>query len=158
MPDIHLRNATDSDENLLFKWRNIKELVALSYFQKKVTLDEHKKWFRNKLKSSNCELFIIQLNDQVFNRDQYVKTIDTKFSEFGVAPIATPIDPGYTVYDFFKDYSRLLPSIPDEGEFNSKQYLIQRSGNYVYEEAINNTISELFFFSTIISKILSKIE
>lgn len=85
----------------------------------------------------------IQLNDQVFNRDQYLKTINTKFSEFGVAPTATPIDPGYTVYDFFKDYSRLLPLIPDEGEFNSKQYLIQRSGNYVYEEAINNTISEL---------------
>ena len=64
MPDIHLRNATDSDENLLFKWRNINELVALSSYQNKVTLDEHKKWFRNKLKSSNCELFIIQLNDQ----------------------------------------------------------------------------------------------
>lgn len=86
----------------------------------------------------------IQLNDQVFNRNQYVKTIDTKFSEFGVSPVADPIDPGYTIYDFFKDYKRLLPSIPDEGEFNSKQYLIQRSGNYVYEEAINNTISELF--------------
>jgi hypothetical protein len=96
----------------------------------------------------------IQLNDQVFNRDQYVKTIDTKFSEFGVAPIATPIDPGYTVYDFFKDYSRLLPSIPDEGEFNSKQYLIQRSGNYVYEEAINNTISELFLELTELIEVL----
>lgn len=86
----------------------------------------------------------IQLNDQVFNRDQYIKTINIKFSEFGITPIATPIDSGYTVYDFFEDYQRLLPSIPDEGEFNSKQYLTQRSGNYVYEEAINNTISELF--------------
>ena len=99
----------------------------------------------------------IQLNDQVFNRGQYVKTIDTKFSEFGVPPVATPIPPGYIVYDFFKDYKRLLPSIPDEGEFNSKQYLIQRSGNYVYEEAINNTISELFLELTeLISLLVNK--
>jgi len=64
MLDIHLRSATDRDENLLFKWRNINELVALSYYQNKVTLDEHKKWFRNKINSPSCELFIIQLNNQ----------------------------------------------------------------------------------------------
>ena len=36
MTDINLREVNHSDENLLFNWRNIDELVALSYQQKKV--------------------------------------------------------------------------------------------------------------------------
>ena len=62
--EIQLRSATIKDESLLFKWRNIDDLVALSYHQKKVTLSEHQQWFKRNLLSSDCELFIIQLDNQ----------------------------------------------------------------------------------------------
>jgi RimJ/RimL family protein N-acetyltransferase len=64
VPEITLRCVTKNDENLLFEWRNINELVALSYYQKKVTIKEHKKWLVEKLISSDCELFIIQKNNE----------------------------------------------------------------------------------------------
>ena len=38
MSDICLRDATINDELLVFEWRNIDSLVALSSKQKKVTL------------------------------------------------------------------------------------------------------------------------
>ena len=62
MLDINLRNVVDNDETLLFKWRNIDELVELSYYKKKVTLDEHKQWFRSKIINPDCELHVVQLN------------------------------------------------------------------------------------------------
>ncbi len=62
MLDINLRNVVDNDETLLFKWRNIDELVELSYYKKKVTLDEHKQWFISKIINPDCELHVVQLN------------------------------------------------------------------------------------------------
>lgn len=86
---------------------------------------------------------IINLDGVVFEREQYKNTINTNFAELGITPSITSTQQGYTVYDFFNDYSRLYEDIPDEGEFNSKQYLTQRSGEYVYSEAIAQTINEL---------------
>jgi hypothetical protein len=86
---------------------------------------------------------IINLDDVVFRREQYKNIINTNFTE--LISISPPPSPPleYSIYDFFNDYQRLYPSIPDEGEFNSKQYIIQRSGNYFYEQALTETIEEL---------------
>ena len=64
MNNIILRNASINDELLLYKWRNITELVMLSSNQKKVTFNEHKIWFRKKIQDSNCKILIIQLNEK----------------------------------------------------------------------------------------------
>lgn len=64
MNNIILRNALIDDELLLYKWRNINELVVLSSKQKKVTFNEHKIWFRKKIQDSNCKILIIQLNEE----------------------------------------------------------------------------------------------
>ena len=85
----------------------------------------------------------INLEGVVFERNQYKNTINTNFTELGAITPITPTQQGYTVYDFFNDYQRLYGDIPDEGEFNSKSYLTQRSGEYVYDEAITQTINEL---------------
>ena len=61
MTDINLREVNHIDENLLFNWRNIDELVALSYHQKKVTRTEHRLWLSKSLDSRDIELTIIQL-------------------------------------------------------------------------------------------------
>jgi hypothetical protein len=86
---------------------------------------------------------IINLNDIVFEREQYKNIINTNFTELSILPSITITTTGYTVYDFFNDYQRLYKDIPEEGEFNSKSYLTQRSGEYVYGDAITQTINEL---------------
>ena len=64
MDDIHLRDATINDKLLVFEWRNIDTLVALSSQQKKVTLQEHQQWFKKKIADLNCKLLIIQLKEK----------------------------------------------------------------------------------------------
>ena len=64
MDDIHLRDATIYDKLLVFEWRNIDTLVALSSHQKKVTLQEHQQWFKRKIVDLNCKLLIIQLKNE----------------------------------------------------------------------------------------------
>lgn len=59
-----IRDATIDDELLIFKWRNIDTLVALSSQQQKVTLKEHQNWFRKKIVDLNCKLFIIQYKNK----------------------------------------------------------------------------------------------
>ncbi len=59
---INLRDANSEDEDTLFEWRNIDELVALSYYKKKVTITEHHQWFQNKLNCNLCTLLIVQLD------------------------------------------------------------------------------------------------
>ena len=64
MTDISLRKVVLDDKDLLFEWRNMNELVALSFFKKKVTFIEHSEWFAQKLNSPSSDLHIIQLNNE----------------------------------------------------------------------------------------------
>lgn len=61
MAEINLRNAVSGDEPLLLEWRNIGELVSLSYLKKKVTPEEHHQWFCSRINSDDCLLLIVQL-------------------------------------------------------------------------------------------------
>ena len=61
--DIILREASLEDESLLFKWRNIDELVLLSYLKKKVDFDEHHQWFINRVSSNSCKLLIVRIEE-----------------------------------------------------------------------------------------------
>lgn len=61
--DIILREASLEDESLLFKWRNIDELVLLSYLKKKVDFDEHHQWFINRVGSNSCKLLIVCIEE-----------------------------------------------------------------------------------------------
>ena len=64
MNDINLRKVFIDDEDLLFQWRNIDELIALSYLKKKVTLVEHSEWFSHKLNNPLSNLRIIQFKNK----------------------------------------------------------------------------------------------
>ena len=63
MSNIFLRDATNNDELMIFEWRNIDSLIALSSEKKKVTLKEHQQWFKKKIVDLNCKLLIIQLKN-----------------------------------------------------------------------------------------------
>jgi len=63
MDKLSLRIATIEDKSLLFEWRNITELVQLSYLKKNVTIEEHDIWFNEKLSNPDSEILIVELNN-----------------------------------------------------------------------------------------------
>ena len=79
----------------------------------------------------------------VFDKDQYLKTIDTSFKELGVATISDDIQSQPTVEQFFELYNQLFYDIPPSGEINSHEFLVQQSGEYINFEANSEEIRAL---------------
>mgnify|MGYP000545239190 CR=1 FL=1 len=73
----------------------------------------------------------IDINKSAFNKNQYVKTIDTTFNELGVTNIVEDIQSTVTVNDFFNYYNELFYDIPERGEINSHEFLVKTSGEYI---------------------------
>ncbi|MEF9951696.1 MAG: GNAT family N-acetyltransferase [Clostridium sp.] len=61
---MFLRDATKEDEDLLYKWRNEKACVENSISKKRVTINEHSKWFDNTLKDNNKYIFLLENNGE----------------------------------------------------------------------------------------------
>ena len=85
----------------------------------------------------------INFNKTVFNKAQYIKTINTAFSELGVTTAQEQLDTQPTVEEFFSLYNQLFYEIPEFGEINSHEFLIQQSSEYINFEANQETIDEL---------------
>jgi len=83
----------------------------------------------------------INLNRKVYDKSDYLKTIDTSFNE--LAPL-TPIieEDNITVEQFFEYYNQLFFDIPKTG-VNSHNTLIQQSSEYVGDEQTNEEIDAL---------------
>jgi len=62
--NIHLRAAAPEDCDLVFEWRNKPEIIALGSSRKSVSALEHSDWFGLILRSTNCRLFIILLDNK----------------------------------------------------------------------------------------------
>ena len=83
----------------------------------------------------------INLNKNVFNKTDFLKTVDTSFTQL-VPP--TPVEiPVMNVDEFFAEYDRLFYEIPKEGATNSHTYLVETSGEYINYEKINAEIQAL---------------
>jgi len=83
----------------------------------------------------------INLNKNVFNKEDFLKTVDTSFKQL-VPPTPEEV-PVFTVDDFFIEYEKLFFEIPKEGETNSHQYLAQSSGEYANFDLVNEEIQAL---------------
>jgi len=79
----------------------------------------------------------------VFNKDQYLKTIDTSFRELGVTTISDDIQSQPNINQFFELYNQLFYDIPPTGETNSHEFLVQQSGEYINFEANSEEIQAL---------------
>ena len=83
----------------------------------------------------------INLNKNVFNKPDFLKTVDTSFTQL-VPP--TPVEvPVMNTDEFFAEYDRLFYEIPKEGATNSHTYLVETSGEYINYERINAEIQAL---------------
>lgn len=72
----------------------------------------------------------IELIRNVFNKQQFEKTVDTSFSQLTTLPPQSNTDVTINIDDFFNQYSNLFYDIPKQGETNSHEYLINTSQNY----------------------------
>jgi hypothetical protein len=85
----------------------------------------------------------VNLNKQVYNKDQYAKVIDTSFKQLGVQSIQQQINDQPTVDEFFNMYNELFYDIPEIGEVNSHEFLIKKSSEYIGFEANQEEILAL---------------
>jgi hypothetical protein len=85
----------------------------------------------------------VNLNKQVYNKDQYTKVIDTSFKQLGVQSIQQQIADQPTVDDFFNMYNELFYDISETGEVNSHEFLIKKSSEYIGFEANQEEIIAL---------------
>ena len=83
----------------------------------------------------------INLNKNVFNKQDFLNTVNTSFTQL-VLPTALAV-PTFTVDDFFVQYENLFFQIPKEGDINSHQYLVERSGAYIEFNRVNEEIQAL---------------
>jgi hypothetical protein len=83
----------------------------------------------------------LDLNKNVFNKEDFLKTIDTSFTQL-VPP--TPVEiPVMNVDEFFAEYDRLFYEIPKDGATNSHLYLVETSAEYIGWNNINAEIQAL---------------
>ena len=85
----------------------------------------------------------VDLRKDVFDKAEYIKTIDTSFNEFGAVSITEDQQIQPSVEEFFGLYNSLFYDIPALGETNSHQYLIRTSGEYINFDEINDEIQAL---------------
>jgi len=88
----------------------------------------------------------INLNKQVYDKNQYQKVIDTSFTQLisVTSSLVTSSIPPITVDQFFQYYQDLFFSIPKLGDINSHEYLIKTSTDYIgTSQQTNDTIQAL---------------
>jgi hypothetical protein len=74
----------------------------------------------------------INLNKEVYNKNQYQKVIDTSFTQLvQPTPIPTSSIPSISIAEFFTNYQDIFFQIPKFGELNSHEYLIKTSQEYI---------------------------
>jgi len=72
----------------------------------------------------------INLTKQEFNKNQYTQVINTEFTELGVTSSIEQTQ-SISVGEFFNNYQEIFFQIPKFGEFNSHEYLVKTSGEYI---------------------------
>lgn len=73
----------------------------------------------------------VDLLKNVYDKNQYTKTINTNFSELGVTTVAEDLQQQPNVEEFFGLYNSLFYDIPPNGSTNSHEFLVQQSGEYI---------------------------
>lgn len=58
-----LRKADKKDIDLIFNWANEKLCRANSISEKSISIEEHSKWFNEKLQDKSCEFYIMEINN-----------------------------------------------------------------------------------------------
>ena len=86
---------------------------------------------------------IINLSKQELARGQYTQVIDTSFTQLIPSVSFDEITPTISVQEFFGYYNSLFFQIPEFGDTNSHQYIINTSTEYIGESGTDDTTQAL---------------
>jgi len=82
---LEYRLVTDEDINTLFKWVNDPLVRKNSFYNKKrIKYDEHKMWFRSRMKSGDCVIYIFLINSEPIGQVRFDKAAEFK-SEINIS-------------------------------------------------------------------------
>lgn len=62
--DFKLRSANSSDSQITFEWANNMDIRKFSFNNDSLLWDDHIRWFNEKINSSNCAYYILELEEQ----------------------------------------------------------------------------------------------
>lgn len=85
----------------------------------------------------------LDLKKRVYNKADYIKTIDVEFSEFGTTTVAEDLAVQPNVNEFFNLYNELFYEINPLGETNSHAYLVKTSSEYINLDVANEEVLAL---------------
>lgn len=74
---VSIRPADANDARLVYEWRNLPDIVALSENRKKVTWDEHLPWFTYALHNDQKILLIVQVDGEDAGLIRFDRNDDT---------------------------------------------------------------------------------
>lgn len=83
------------------------------------------------------------LNRQVFDKDQFKKTVDTEFNQLSINSELNSNLEFPKIDEFFSLYQQLFFEIPKEGDVNSHEFIVKQSGDYIDFQKENETIQAL---------------
>ena len=95
--ELRFRKINSSDKNLLYRWRNLNEIVILSSTQKRVTWKDHDKWFEDILLDINTKIYIILNSIDPIGQVKFKKETDIE-CKIGIYLIAENIGKGMGSY------------------------------------------------------------
>ena len=81
MRNLKFSNLTIKDKSTILKWRNSKH-VSQFLMKKKITLDEHNEWFKEKLKKKSSFAWVINFNKEKIGLVQ-IENLKTKYCNAG---------------------------------------------------------------------------
>jgi RimJ/RimL family protein N-acetyltransferase len=82
--NLYFREALIEDEKLIFQWRNIDEIIALSSSQLPVSWNEHINWFREALSNPNKLILIIVEDSKPIGQVRFDKSENGKASNISI--------------------------------------------------------------------------
>ena len=91
----------------------------------------------------------LDLNKKLFDKNQYEKVINTKFSQLATSLSTKTVDKPTIdstlteINEFFSKYEQLFLNIPKTGATNSHEYLIKTSTEYIDFKVVNDEILAL---------------
>ena len=84
----------------------------------------------------------ITINKTAYNKSQFGQVINNQFTQFNPAPLAS-VALTIDVNQFFQAYENLFFQIPKVGDIKSHQYLVNKSSEYIGEDAMSEEIQAL---------------
>ena len=88
----------------------------------------------------------IPIEKQVFDKNTFIKVIDTQFHQLLNSQVAEETLT-FTIDDFFELYEQLFYQIPKEGDTNSHRYILEKEADYlgvnINQEDIQALLNEI---------------